>query len=112
MPGPVLFFRPASGSVMTCSISHPVRAILLDIEGTTTPADFIFKVLFPYARSQTEKFLERYGTLPDVLEDLDGLRREHLKDTRQGFSPPVLSHLHEPASFVAYVGWLIDRDRK
>ncbi|MGA7925988.1 MAG: acireductone synthase [Candidatus Sulfotelmatobacter sp.] len=97
---------------MTFSIYHSVRAILLDIEGTTTPADFVFKVLFPYARSQTEKFLERYGSLPDVLEDLDGLRREHLKDTRQGFSPPVLNNPHEPASFVAYVGWLIDRDRK
>lgn len=97
---------------MTSSIYHPVRAILLDIEGTTTPIDFVFKILFPYARSQTERFLERYGSSPNVLDDLDGLRHEHLKDTRQGFSPPVLKDPHEPASFVAYVDWLIERDRK
>lgn len=97
---------------MTSSIYQPVRAILLDIEGTTTPIDFVFKILFPYARSQTKRFLERYGSLPDVLEDLDGLRHEHLKDTRQGFSPPVLKDPHEPASFVAYVDWLIERDCK
>lgn len=97
---------------MTSSIHRPVRAILLDIEGTTTPIDFVFKVLFPYARSQTERFLERYGSSPDVLEDLDGLRHEHLRDTRQGSSPPDLKDPHEPTSFVAYVDWLIERDRK
>jgi len=97
---------------VTSSIYRPVRAILLDIEGTTTPIDFVFKVLFPYARSQTERFLERYGSSPDVLEDLHGLRHEHLRDTRQGSSPPVLKDPHEPASFVAYVDWLIERDRK
>jgi len=97
---------------VTSSFCHSVRAILLDVEGTTTPIDFVFKVLFPYARSQTERFLERYGSLPDVLEDLDGLRQEHLKDTRHGFSPPVLKDPDEPASLVAYIDWLIERDRK
>jgi enolase-phosphatase E1 len=93
-------------------MDRPVRTILLDIEGTTTPIEFVFKVLFPYAGSQTERFLERYGSSPDVLEDLDGLRQEHLKDTRQGFNPPDLKDPYQPASFVAYVGWLIERDRK
>ena len=97
---------------MTSSLYRPVRAILLDIEGTTTSIDFVYKVLFPYARSQTGRFLERYGLLPDVLEDLDGLRHEHLKDTRQGLSPPFLKDPDEPASLVAYVDWLIERDRK
>ena len=97
---------------MTCSIYDPVRAILLDIEGTTTPIEFVFEVLFPYARSQTERFLERYGSSPGVREDLHGLRHEHLKDTRQGFNPPDLIDPCPPASFVAYIGWLIERDRK
>jgi enolase-phosphatase E1 len=97
---------------VTSSIYRPVSKILLDIEGTTTPVDFVYRVLFPYARSQTERFLERYGSLPDVLEDLDLLRYEHLQDTRQGFSPPVLKDPHDPTSFVAYVDWLIERDRK
>jgi len=97
---------------VTSSIDQRVRAILLDIEGTTTPIDFVSKVLFPYARSHTERFLKRHGSSPDVLEDLDGLRREHSEDSRQGFNPPALKNPHEPGSFIAYVEWLIDRDRK
>lgn len=97
---------------MTSSIYDPVRAILLDIEGTTTPIDFVFKVLFPYARSQAERFLERYGSLPDVLEDLDRLRHEHLTDTHHGFNPPDLKDPSQPLSFIPYIGWLIERDRK
>ena len=97
---------------MTSSIYDSVRSILLDIEGTTTPIDFVLNVLFPYARSQAERFLERYGSLPDVLEDLDRLRHEHLTDTHQGFNPPNLKDPSQPLSFIPYIGWLIERDRK
>jgi len=89
-----------------------VRVVLLDIEGTTTPIDFVFKVLFPYARSHVEGFLEAHGSSRDVLEDLDGLRREHSDDTRRGFNPPALKNPYEPGSFLAYVDWLIEHDRK
>lgn len=112
MLGAFLSSGTACDSVVTSSIDHRVRAVLLDIEGTTTPIDFVFKVLFPYARSHTDRFLEQHGSSPDVLEDLDGLRREHLEDTGQGFSPPALKNPHEPGSFAAYVDWLIERDRK
>ena len=97
---------------MTSSLDHGVHAVLLDIEGTTTPIDFVFKVLFPYARSHTEQFLEWHGSLPEVLEDLSGLWREHLQDIVQGFSPPALKNPNEPGSFVRYIDWLIERDRK
>ncbi len=89
-----------------------VRAVLLDIEGTTTPIDFVSEVLFPYARSHTERFLKRHGSSPDVLADLDGLRREHSEDSSRGFNPPALKNPHEPGSFIAYVDWLMERDRK
>ena len=89
-----------------------VRAVLLDIEGTTTPIDFVSKVLFRYARSHTASFLERHGSSQELLEDLDGLRREHLDDTRQGLNPPALKNPHGPEAFIAYVDWLIERDRK
>jgi enolase-phosphatase E1 len=97
---------------VTLSIDRQVRAILLDIEGTTTPIDFVFRVLFSYARSHTERFLEQHRSSPDVVGDLDCLRREHLEDTHQGLNPPALKNPHEPGSFVAYVDWLIERDRK
>jgi enolase-phosphatase E1 len=41
--------------------SASVRAILLDIEGTTTPIAFVDDVLFPYARRQLRAFLARQG---------------------------------------------------
>jgi len=97
---------------VTSSFDYGVRAVLLDIEGTTTPIDFVFNVLFPYARSHAEQFLERHGSSLDVLEDLSGLRREHLQDISQGFNPPALQDPNEPKSFVPYIDWLIECDRK
>ena len=35
-----------------------VRAILLDIEGTTTPVAFVYDVLFPFARTHLREFLK------------------------------------------------------
>ena len=97
---------------MTSSLDHGVHAVLLDIEGTTTPIDFVFKVLFPYARSHVERFLQRHGSSPDVLKDLSVLRCEHSQDTSQGLRPPALKNPNEPGSFVPYIDWLIERDRK
>ena len=97
---------------MTSSLDHEVHGVLLDIEGTITPIDFVFKVLFPYARSHAKQFLERHESSPDVLEDLGGLRREHLQDTRQDFNPPTLKNPNEPAALVPYIDWLVERDCK
>ena len=112
MPGTVLCSITAYDSAVTSSLDHEVHAVLLDIEGTTTPIDFVFKVLFPYARSHTAQFFERHGSSPEVLEDLSGLGREHLQDTSQGLSPPALKNPNEPRSFIPYIDWLIERDRK
>ncbi len=35
------------------------RVVVLDIEGTTTPVQFVYDVLFPYARAHVAEFLER-----------------------------------------------------
>ena len=81
-----------------------VRAILLDIEGTTTPVDFVYQVLFPYARRSVEKFLEEY---PDAASsDLELLRSEHARDVAGGAHPPPWT---DP---VPYLHWLMDQDRK
>jgi len=92
--------------------SASVRTILLDVEGTTTPLDFVYKVLFPYAGSHVQGFLERHGASPDVQQDLNALRQENLEDARRGLKPPALSHDEATESLVAYVEWLILRDRK
>ena len=97
---------------MSAILNATLCAILLDIEGTTTPIDFVYQTLFPYARSQATEFLARHRSSPDVLLDLDALYRQHAEDTRQGLNPPMLQNSEQPKSLVPYVEWLIERDRK
>jgi enolase-phosphatase E1 len=79
-----------------------VQAILLDIEGTTTPIEFVHTTLFAYARARVQEFLERHEADPDVQSDIALLRAEHAAES----PPPPM------ASVSAYVRWLIDHDRK
>ncbi len=81
-----------------------LRAILLDIEGTTTPISFVHQVLFPYARLHLSTYLQQHSDLPEVLADLARLREEHSADVTAGQQPPPLVE--------RYLYWLIDRDRK
>ena len=92
-----------------------VGAILLDIEGTTTPLEFVFKTLFPYARSHVRQFLGRHLSSSEVRADIAGLREEHILDTRQGLNPPPFRQdapEQELESVVSYFEWLMERDRK
>jgi enolase-phosphatase E1 len=82
------------------------RAILLDIEGTTTPISFVHDVLFSYARSHARDYLTKHSN--EVAEDLALLRQEHAQDVSKGEQPPI----DNEESVAAYVNWLIDRDRK
>ncbi len=92
-----------------------IRALLLDIEGTTTPVDFVYGVLFPFARARVEDFLSRHSADDEVRSALEALRRQREADAQQ-FSdlPPWRqdSPTARIASAAAYVQWLIDRDRK
>ena len=90
-----------------------IRAVLLDIEGTTTPIDFVTRVLFPYARERVRDFLARRAS--EVRDDLALLFSEHEADERAGRSPPAWRRESPPGvldSAAAYVHWLMDRDRK
>jgi enolase-phosphatase E1 len=53
----------------------PIAAVLLDIEGTTTPVAFVHEVLFPYARSALPEFLAAHSHVPDVAAALAEVRR-------------------------------------
>lgn len=91
------------------------RAILLDIEGTTTPVEFVYEVLFPFAREHAADFIrERYDS--DALAaDLDALKEEHRADAAQGNGPPTWRDGRGEArveSATAYVHWLMEQDRK
>ncbi|QFZ91880.2 acireductone synthase [Synechococcus elongatus] len=86
-----------------------ITTLLLDIEGTTTPVDFVFKVLFPYARDRVADFLATYGTDPEVQADLKLLRQEYAQET----AAEIPDWTGEDAiAAVPYIHWLIDSDRK
>jgi len=89
--------------------------ILLDIEGTTTPIDFVYKTLFPFARSRVKDYLGGAWDEPEVQTDLEQLRAERAADAAQGLDPPAIeceSLTERLESTVAYIHWLMDRDRK
>lgn len=88
------------------------KLLLLDIEGTTTPVDFVTKVLFPYARRHVESFLSAHWDEPDVRAGVHGLEAERARDLAHGLKPLALESADSPASVVPYVHWLMDQDRK
>jgi enolase-phosphatase E1 len=51
------------------------KAILLDIEGTTTSIDFVHQTLFPYARERLRRFLAAHGREPAVRRELAEVAR-------------------------------------
>jgi enolase-phosphatase E1 len=91
-----------------------VRAILLDIEGTTTPIAFVYDVLFPFARARLTDYLagSAGGAHRDeVREALALLRAEWAADAAGRRAVPDWSDAI-PESAAAYLGWLMDRDVK
>jgi len=92
-----------------------IRVILLDIEGTTTPVDFVYQTLFPYASRKLESFLREQFQDPEIQSLIRELRAQHEVDERNGLEPPGWLDFPEEArlrSGVAYCQWLIARDSK
>ncbi|CAK9884416.1 MAG: Enolase-phosphatase E1 [Candidatus Erwinia impunctatus] len=53
-----------------------IRAIVTDIEGTTSDIRFVHKVLFPYARDHLASFVTEHQSDPEVVLALNALRQE------------------------------------
>jgi enolase-phosphatase E1 len=92
-----------------------IRAILLDIEGTTTPIDFVYKTLFPYARLRMRDFLVEHTREAEVSADIEALRSQYRADRAASPAPPEWPESSEaelalPAA--EYALWLMDRDSK
>jgi enolase-phosphatase E1 len=94
------------------------HAILLDVEGTTTPISFVYEVLFPFARDNIRAFIEErlsgFGT-GELLGDLNLLEEENKRDQAEGLGPPSIIGCPPGQyvdSIVHYLHWLMDRDRK
>ncbi|WP_454255438.1 acireductone synthase [Pseudomonas sp. Marseille-Q8238] len=53
-----------------------IKAILTDIEGTTSAVSFVFDVLFPYARDHLPAFVREHAGRTDVAHQLQAVRNE------------------------------------
>jgi len=92
-----------------------IRVILLDIEGTTTSVDFVYKTLFPYASRKLESFFQEHTRDPEIQSLIQDLQVQHDADERSGLNPPDWLNDSEETrlqSSVTYCQWLIARDSK
>jgi enolase-phosphatase E1 len=83
--------------------------VLLDIEGTTTPIDFVHTTLFGYARARVNAFLQQHWNEPEVRADIAGLKAEHAGESTHPAPSPWRD---DAAAVTRYVHWLMDQDRK
>jgi enolase-phosphatase E1 len=83
-----------------------MKAILLDIEGTTTPIDFVHKTLFPYAKEHIDKYVREH--FAELSNELALLKSECVADSVYEGNFDEGS----PMSVAEYLRFLIDVDRK
>jgi enolase-phosphatase E1 len=92
-----------------------IRVILLDIEGTTTPVEFVHQTLFSFASRKLEFFLREHAHEPDFQRLMEDLRAQRELDARSGLEPPGWANDSEEArlhSRITYGQWLIAKDSK
>jgi len=51
-----------------------IKAIVTDIEGTTSSISFVHEVLFPYARTRMREFVRAHADDPEVAAQLAAVR--------------------------------------
>ena len=56
--------------------SLSIRAVLLDIEGTTSSIAFVYDVMFPYVRQHLRDFMQKNQLRTDVLASVDQLAKD------------------------------------
>ena len=91
-----------------------IRVVLLDIEGTTTPIDFVTKTLFPYAAAKVDRFLRDHAPETEIQRLIADLRSQREADEKSGLNPPSWRSAEgEPLqSAIVYLHWLMSRDSK
>jgi enolase-phosphatase E1 len=101
-------------------VKADIGAVVLDIEGTTTPIAFVYDVLFPFARQRLRAYLLEPAHRNALREPLRRLRVEWTADMNDRSSeggeglPRVDARQGDDdlESIAAYVTWLMDQDRK
>ena len=112
-------------------MSPSLRHILLDIEGTTCPVQFVSDVLFPYAAREVSDYLSRHGHESEIQALVAALETSWNEEE----DPEAIALLQESGmaeqaepserdaesgkapkdrttALLPYIHWLIRRDRK
>jgi enolase-phosphatase E1 len=85
------------------------KTVLLDIEGTTTPINFVHKTLIPFARERMSDFVR--DNFAGLQSEIASLHAEHSKDLSKGEDIPPFDGT-SAESVAGYLIYLIDNDRK
>lgn len=86
-----------------------MKAILLDIEGTTTPIDFVHQTLFPFSKAKIGDYVQNHFS--EIKEEIRQLKTEYHKDfTNQIYGRDF--DRNSPESVAEYLKFLIEVDRK
>jgi enolase-phosphatase E1 len=94
------------------------QAVLLDIEGTTTPVHFVYEVLFPYAQRELQQYLEQHWNDPDVQQDLDDMvahfaELDRDERGRPDVPPRDQSNLEAfRSAVIQHIQWQMSEDQK
>lgn len=86
-----------------------IKTIVLDIEGTTIPIDFVRETLFPYAKSKLGAFLA--AGLASLRDEIAELKSEYRKDFQDQIYGRKFAE-DDPETVAKYLEFLIDVDRK
>ena len=92
-----------------------MRAVILDIEGTTTPIAFVYEKLFPYAQNRLRQYLEARGDSAECRALSERLKSEREGDVQAAADVPPWDETSASArieSIERYVGFLMQQDRK
>ena len=76
-----------------------IQAVLLDIEGTTTPISFVAETLFPYISRELEKYIEERWEEEETKKDVQLLRDLAVQDKANGVKDVVeIKGMHKRGS--------------
>lgn len=77
------------GEMVGLSVPDEVTAILLDIEGTTTPIAFVKDILFPYIKENVQEYLQTHWEEEECRQDVSLLRKQAEEDAHLDGVVPI-----------------------
>lgn len=89
---------------------NPNHVVLLDVEGTTSPINFVYETLFPYARKHVAHFLQEHQSDSEIVSLLSQLKDENKSDVAAG--APEMTGRALVQESTRYLLWVMDRNRK